>query len=182
MTEPAPPPSGSDGSTRQFTSDSAADYLFRSLHQQLVQLSAQTDLKGSILLTTSSVLIGLVAPQVINGDEVRWGAVLFLAFDAGALFAAVLAVFPASATLVGRGDPLYFAHAAQMRTPDYVDRILTIASTRESVYEAMARNLHEFSFYLHTGKFRYLRWSYALFLIGAIGGLVVEGVRAVLAA
>jgi hypothetical protein len=35
---------------------------------------------------------------------------------------------------------------------------------------------------MHHGKFRYLRWSYALFLVGAIGGLVVEGVRLAMAA
>lgn len=158
----------------------AADYFFRNLHQQLVQLSAQTDLKGSIMLTTSSLLIGLVAPQIVSDDGVRWGAVLFLLFDAGALLAAVLAVFPASAKLVGRGDPLYFAHAAQMTKDDYVDRMMAIAHTRQNVYEAMAANLHDFSYYMHRGKFRYLRWSYALFLIGAIGGLVVEGARLLL--
>jgi hypothetical protein len=158
----------------------AADYFFRNLHQQLVQLSAQTDLKGSIMLTTSSLLIGLVAPQIVIEDDVRWGAVFFLLFDAGALLAAVLAVFPASAKLVGRGDPLYFAHAAQMTKSDYVDRMMAIAHTRQDVYEAMAANLHDFSYYMHHGKFRYLRWSYALFLVGAIGGLVIEGARLLL--
>jgi hypothetical protein len=161
---------------------SAADYFFRNLHQQLVQLSAQTDLKGSIMITTSSLLIGLVAPQIVLADEVRWGAVFFLAFDAGALLAAVLAVFPASARLVGRPDPLYFAHAAQMRQDDYVAQMLDIAASRDTVYRSMAQNLHTFSYYMHHGKFRYLRWSYALFLAGAIGGLVVEGVRLAMAA
>lgn len=155
----------------------AADYFFRNLHQQLVQLSAQTDLKGSIMITTSSLLIGLVAPQIVLADEVRWGAAFFLVFDAGALLAAVLAVFPASARLVGRPDPLYFAHAAQMRRDDYVAHMLEIAASRESVYRSIAENLHTFSYYMHHGKFRYLRWSYTLFLVGAIGGLVVEGVR-----
>lgn len=155
----------------------SADYFFRSLHQQLVQLSAQTDLKGSIMLTTSSLLIGLVAPQILAGDEVRWGAVFFLLFDAGALLAAVLAVFPASAKLVGRPDPLYFAHAAQMDRGDYVDQVMAITESSESVHRALAGNLHTFSTYMHRGKFRYLRWSYALFLTGAIGGLVIEGLR-----
>lgn len=142
-----------------------------------MQLSAQTDLKGSIMLTTSSLLIGLVSAQVVENGVVRWGAVFFLLVDAGALLAAVLAVFPASAKLVGRPDPLCFAHAAQMRKDDYVEAMLEIAESRESVYAALAANLHDFSFSMHRGKFRYLRWSYALFLVGAIGGLIIEGVR-----
>jgi hypothetical protein len=155
----------------------AADYFFRNLHQQLVQLSAQTDLKGSIMLTTSALLIGLVTPQVVGEDGLRWGALVFLVFDACALLAAVLAVFPASARHVGRPDPLYFAHAAQMPKDDYVTAMLEIAADRERVYAAIASNLHDFSYYMHRGKFRYLRWSYALFLLGAIGGLVIEAAR-----
>jgi hypothetical protein len=159
----------------------AADYFFRNLHQQLVQLSAQTDFKGNIMLTVSAVLIGLVTPQAVTDGQVRWGAVLFLAFDAAALLAAVLAVYPASARRVGRPDPLYFAHAAQMTRDDYVEQMLTIAADRDAVYQAMAANLYSFSYYMHHGKFRYLRWSYALFLTGAIGGLLVEGTRMLLA-
>lgn len=104
--------------------NASADYFFRSLHQQLVQLSAQTDLKGSIMLTTSSLLIGLVVPQTVVDGQLRWGALFFLVFDAGALLAAVLAVYPASAKLLGRPDPLYFAHASQMRQSDYVDQMM----------------------------------------------------------
>lgn len=166
-----------DDVIRARTGHAAADYFFRNLHQQLVQLSAQTDLKGSIMITTSSLLIGLVSAQVVDAGAVRWGVVFFLLFDAGALLAAVLAVFPASAKLVARPDPLYFAHAAQMRKDDYVEAMLAIAEHRESVYAALAANLHDFSSYMHRGKFRYLRWSYALFLVGAIGGLLIEGVR-----
>jgi hypothetical protein len=154
----------------------AADYFFRNLHQQLVQLSAQTDLKGNIMLTISALLIGLVTPQAVVDGQVRWGVVHFLVLDVGALLAAVLAVYPASAKLVGRPDPLYFAHAAQMPREDYVKEMLTIAGDRDAVYAAVAANLHSFSFYMHHGKFRYLRWSYTLFLTGAIGGLLVEGV------
>ena len=153
----------------------AADYFFRNLHQQLVQLSAQTDFKGNIMLTISAVLIGLVTPQVVMDGQVRWGAIVFLGFDAAALLAAVLAVYPASARLAGRADPLYFAHAAQMSRDDYVEQMLTIAADRDAVYQTLAANLHSFSYYMHHGKFRYLRWSYGLFLTGAIGGLLIEG-------
>lgn len=158
----------------------AADYFFRNLHQQLVQLSAQTDLKGNIMLTISAVLIGLVTPQVVVNGDVRWGAIMFLTLDAAALLAAVLAVYPASARLAREPDPLYFAHAAQMSRDDYVEQMLEIAADRDTVYRAIAANLHSFSYYMHHGKFRYLRWSYGLFLTGAIGGLVVEGARLLL--
>jgi len=36
---------------------SSVDYLLRNAHQQLVQLSAQADLKASIMLTTSAVAL-----------------------------------------------------------------------------------------------------------------------------
>jgi hypothetical protein len=158
----------------------AADYFFRNLHQQLVQLSAQADLKGSIMITTSALLLGLVVPQVAPMGEVRWGAALFVLLDAGALLAAVLAVFPSGSKVVGRPDPLYFAHAAAMRREEYVEQMLTIASDRDAVYRAIASNLHTFSFYLSHGKFRYLRWSYGLLLVAVVAGLLVEAVTLLL--
>ncbi len=157
-------------------SHGAADYFFRNLHQQLVQLSAQADLKGSIMITTSALLLGLVLPQVAPGGELRVGAGLFVVMDAGALLAAVLAVFPSGSKVVGKPDPLYFAHAATLTRDDYVQQMLAIAADRDLVYRSIAENLHTFSYYLMRGKFRYLRWSYALLLVGVAGGLAIEAV------
>jgi hypothetical protein len=176
LAKPAPydaPPAGAG--------HASADYFFRNLHQQLVQLSAQADLKGSIMITTSALLLGLVVPRVATAGEVHWGAVLFVLLDVGALLAAVLAVFPGGSKVVGRPDPLYFAHAAAMSRDEYLDQMLTIAQDRDSIYRAVASNLHSFSFYLTHGKFRYLRWSYGLLLVGVVLGLLVEAVTTVVA-
>jgi hypothetical protein len=150
----------------------AADYALRNLQQHLVQLSAQADLKASIVMTVSAVLIGVGAARASN-DDLLWGLIGFVIVLAGALLWAVLAIVP------GKGGPrvlpdlFFFADIAAMSREEYSQRVTATLAEEGRLYRAMIDNLHDHAAFLVQHKYRYLRYSYAwfaaAFVVGALG-------------
>ena len=55
------------------------DYLLYGLQQQMTQLTGQADVKGSIIITASAIVISVSVTQ-FNVDELRWSLVTLVAF------------------------------------------------------------------------------------------------------
>ena len=72
---------------------SSVDYLLRNAHQQLVQLSAQADLKASIMLTTSAVALSFAFSRGHSSDTRPSLIILELGIFA-ALVCAILVALP----------------------------------------------------------------------------------------
>src|SRR5262245_66608667 len=71
----------------------SVDYVLRNTQQQLVALTGQADLKASIVITASSLVLSISATQW-DRESLRPG-LFFLAFGMlGALMSAILAVMP----------------------------------------------------------------------------------------
>src|SRR5215218_5126744 len=69
------------------------DYLLYGLQQQMTQLTGQADVKGSIIITASAIVISVSVTQ-FNVAELRWSLVTLVAFVLLALLSSVMAVFP----------------------------------------------------------------------------------------
>jgi len=156
----------------------ATDYMLRSVHEQLVQLSAQADLKASIVLTVCTIVLSLSFARSDDPRTSSWvlGAGLFVS-----LVAAILAVLPSMRTRRPREedvDLLFFAQFAQLERDRYEARMAEMMASDASVYGTMVRNIHNQGTYLMTHKYRYLRISYIGLLVAAFAGAVTElGVR-----
>ena len=156
----------------------ATDYMLRSLHEQLVQLSAQADLKASIVLTVCTIVLSLSFARSDDPRTSSWvlGAGLFVS-----LVAAILAVLPSIRMKRLRDedvDLLFFAHFSQLDRDRYESRMAEMMASDASVYGTMVRNIHNQGAYLMTHKYRYLRISYIGLLVAAFAGAVTEiGVR-----
>jgi len=163
------------------------DALLQTMTQDLVALSGQADLKASIMITASSIVVS-VSITATRYSQVRWSLVTLSVFAVAALANAILAVLPRHrSTRVGVGsppqpvNPLYFAHAATVGADDYVRQIAGICAADATVYEAITRQVHALSFHLEHRKFRHLRRAYAWFVTGfvaaGIAQLVILAVR-----
>ena len=69
------------------------DYVLRNVHQQLVALSSQADLKANIMITVTSILLSLSLTHLDSG-RLRWSAITFSGFLLLALVFALLSVLP----------------------------------------------------------------------------------------
>jgi len=150
------------------------DYLLYGLQQQMVQLTGQADVKGSIIITASAIVISVSVTQ-FNVDELRWSLVILVAFVLLALLASVMAVFPKFKIHPEPGDqlppgfsPFFLGHFSQIPKARYVELMADILRTGNTTYRVMVEDIYSQGYYMLKSKYRYLRFSYACFLIGFV--------------
>ena len=160
---------------------SAADYLLRNTHQQLVALSSQADLKANILITVSAILLSLIATRLDN-HELRPGLITLMVFLFLALLAAIVAILPKfrirpdRRVLPSDGDLLFFGHFARLPRDQYLSEMAEVLREDASVYRALVTNIHGQGVYLLGAKYRWLTLGYVFFLMGFLtGGSVLLG-------
>ena len=154
------------------------DYVLRNVHQQLVALSSQADLKANIMITVTSILLSLSLTHLDSG-RLRWSAVVFSGFLLLALVFALLSVLPKfpfpgqrKRDAESKPDLLFFNHVAAMPKDDYLREMAGVLQHDGTAYRALVNNLHNQSTYLLKAKYRYLTLSYATFLAGVIAATI----------
>jgi hypothetical protein len=157
---------------------SSADYVLRNVHQQLVAVSSQADLKANIMITVSSIMVSVAATRLDDSD-LRPGLVTLIAFLLVALVFAVVSVLPKFPIPGARSskrreavDLLFFGHFAELDAHRYEEEMAAVLRDDGSIYRALVGNLHNQGTYLLRAKYRYLFWSYFWFL----GGIAVAGI------
>lgn len=156
------------------TARSSVDTMLRNTQQQLVALSGQADLKASLLTTAAAVAASIAASQVGDRD-LGWAAGTLLVFLVAALLASVLAVFPKfqvhrepEGELPPHFNPLFFGHYARIPKDRYLSEMARVISDDDHLYRTIISDLYDQGVYLVSAKYRYLRLSYTLFLIGFV--------------
>jgi hypothetical protein len=154
------------------------DYLLVGLQQQMVVLTGQADLKGSIIITASSIVLSISATQ-FGDTELRWSLVTLLFFVLLALLSSILAVFPKFHIHPEPGDrlpagfsPFFFGHFSQITKERHVDLMADVLRDDGMTYRVMVEDVYEQGVYLLKSKYRFLRFSYASFLIGFLAASI----------
>ncbi len=152
----------------EITPRSSVDYALRNLHQSLVQLSSMADQKANIVLGASLIMITIIVGLASSNGITASMAVLGL-FAVGSSICALLAVMPSTGkNPQRRNNPFYFGDIAHLDDASYRELVEFSFQTDEHLYGEMLRDLREQSRVLQHGKFRYLRWSYGLFIVGLL--------------
>ena len=157
------------------------DHMVRQTRTHLVQLSSMADVKANMLLTASSVVVTLCLPHL--SDSPFQGALRFL--TGACLLTAVLAAWATVPRLHGSKKAsqedvhkqdfnlLFFGDFARMSFEDFEEAFEETLIDPSKTYEAQAKEIYSLGVFLARKKYRFVRWSYASFLIGVIGtGLV----------
>ena len=137
-----------------------------------VELSAMADSKASILMGATFVVFGL-AIEEISSNQATLPLVVLATFSFISTVLSVLAIRPK--LLKPPRDPgpntnlLFFGAFTGLPEDEYVDRIIAMMRTEESAYRAMARDLYQNGCVLQHKKYKYLSYSYTLFLTGLVG-------------
>jgi hypothetical protein len=156
----------------------SVDYLLSSARQQLTDLSAQADLKASIVITTSSLVLTLALSR-LNSDNYRVSLAVLALGVLGALVFAIIAVIPkfrigAGAVPEEEVNPLFFGHIANSDPERFTDEMMTMLQDDETIYRTILADIHAQSTYLIRAKYRWLRISYVLLLLAFVGAAVAR--------
>ena len=149
---------------RQFPPN--AVHLMRTTQTIHVQLSQMADQKASILMGATFVIFTITIGQAHNGRP----ALPMLILGGFAFFSAVFAVLAIlPATRVRKTGPvnlLFFGSFARLEQDDYVDRVLDVLDTDESVFRTMASDIYQNGTVLARKKYQLLGYAYRILLTG----------------
>ncbi len=156
-----------------------AIYLLQATQQHHVQISVMADVKASILITATSLI--LTAAVTFSQGNIRPGLLALMVGSFVSLVGALLAVLPAPyepSKAPRPGSPgfnlLFFGHFTQISADEYVERILDLTDSPEHVFATQARDIHELGTFLQHSKFRPLRFGYLAFLTGVAAAILAE--------
>jgi hypothetical protein len=162
----------------------AVDELLQSLHHALVTYTGQADLKANIVITTSSLVLTIVATRW-NDHSLRPGLTAVATGALLALLAAITVVIP-KFRLPGKGEvrhdfddhenPLFFGHFASMPRTRFVEIIAKIATDDAVLYETQAADIHDQGRYLVEKKYRHLRLAYVFLALAFFAGAVAQAI------
>ena len=155
------------------------DYVFpKEVHNLLVSaytgnmgLSAMADSKASILMGASFVVFGIAIGDIVQGD-VSLPILMLTLFSFGATLLGVLTVRPNRMPTV-KADPskvniLFFGSFTNISREDYIEQVIDVLSSEEETYRRMARDIYDHGCLLKADKYKWLYWSYTMFLIGLV--------------
>lgn len=154
------------------------DGLFRQTRLHHTQLSAMADVKASMLLTLSSLIITFSIGYLID-PILRWAVVVLIFFCILTILTAAYAVMP-KLDLKNHPDPksldknfLFFGNFINYDYETYLGVMEEIISDDYRVYEMQIREIYEQGLYLGRKKYLFIRYAFLSFITGVISSAAV---------
>ncbi|MCL6684656.1 Pycsar system effector family protein [Sphingomonas alba] len=143
-------------------------------------LSEMADNKASILMGASFVVFSLSIGDVATG-KASFPLLVLTLFSFAATVLGVLTVRP-NRLRKFKLDPnnvniMFFGSYANISREEYVEQMMKVLTSEEEVYKRLARDVYDHGCILRADKYRWLYWSYTLFLVGLVitfGALVLK--------
>ena len=160
----------------------SVDELLRNVQQALVAYTGQADLKANIVITTSSLVLTIVATRW-GEHSLRPGLSAVAVGTLLALLTAITVVAP-KFRLPSKSEvrthfepdenPLFFGHFASMPRDRFIETIAELAADDAVLYEAQVADIHDQGRYLIEMKYRHLRLAYTFLGLAFVAGAVVQ--------
>ncbi|MBT8398272.1 MAG: hypothetical protein HKO65_10850 [Gemmatimonadetes bacterium] len=158
--------------------------MFRTSYRTHLDLSALADNKANIMISINGIIISILMASVAQNIGFNRNLIFPSAVLAGfcllSLVYAVLAARPRvtrrETTLEevrsGRANILFFGNFTSLPEEDFVEGMEELVKDPQRTYTNMTRDIYGLGSVLET-KYRLLRVSYTLFMIGLILGVVL---------
>lgn len=159
------------------------DQMMRQTRHNLIQLSSMADMKSSMLLTLSSVVLTLAGRYVL--DPVFGTAVVVLGVCCLLTIGlATYAAMPKVPVIAGRDADVssprfnlfYFGDFVCMEYPDFERAMEEVMNDPSRTYEMQVREVYTLGRFLAQRKYRYLRLAYLAFLAGLVASTALVAV------
>jgi len=166
----------------------AIQSLYRIELRNHIKLSDIADTKANILLSVNAIIISLLLANLIpkldspSNSYLIYPTVIFVLFSIASMIMSVLATRPKVDNTnvvedeIKKKDTnfLFFGNFHNMELSDFKSKLRDIIKSKESIYDSLSMDLYYLGKVLQE-KYRLLRWTYTVFLIGVILSVIAFG-------
>lgn len=155
--------------------------MYRVTMRNHLKLSDIADTKANILLSVNAIIISLLLTNLIpkldnpSNDYLIYPTGIFVLFSVASMIMSVLATRPNITS--GEFDKedvknkkvnlLFFGNFHKMKLPDYEWAMEELVKDQKYLYSNLTKDLYFLGVVLNT-KYKLLRWTYTIFMIGMI--------------
>jgi hypothetical protein len=160
--------------------DRAMDNMFRITMNNHLQLSAMADAKANMMITVCALIMTLSLASINN--PLLQPAILSMGLTCVVtILFAVYATLPKLPPRISgdvnlRGPDfnlIFFGYFSQLDFQTYLREMEQVVNNRSIVYESLAKDLYDLGRVLGKRKYRYIRISYQVFMVGLVISMVV---------
>lgn len=149
-------------------------HLLRTTQQQHARLTSMADQKANILIGASLILLTFLSSQLFDG-RINPPFIALAATSTIAGIFAILVLLPRVKPVNVEGNEfnlLFFGHFTQLDDEEFHTRMQQTIANEHQTYSAMIRDIYGQGCLLKR-KYRYLKYSYEVFLTGWILAFVL---------
>jgi len=159
--------------------DRAMDNMFRIVLGNHLQMSMMADQKANMIITVCALILTLSIGRLQN-TGLFYTVIVMVLTCVATMFFAILATIPklpprltGQVDLRGRNfNLLFFGYFSQIDFETFFREIEVVVNDRNLVYESLAKDLYDLGLVLSNRKYKYIRISYQIFLVGLLLSLL----------
>lgn len=159
--------------------DRAMDNMFRIVLGNHLQLSMMADQKANMIITVCALILTLSLGRLQTAG-LFYTVIVLVVTCVASMFFAILATIPklpprltGQVDLRGRNfNLLFFGFFSQIDFDTFFREIERVVNDRNLVYESLAKDLYDLGLVLSNRKYKYIRISYQIFLVGLLVSLL----------
>ncbi|WP_422082034.1 Pycsar system effector family protein [Ulvibacterium sp.] len=169
--------------------DRGIQTLYRVTLRNHIKLSDIADTKANILLSVNAIIISLALANLVpkldnpSNDYLYYPTFIFIIFSIVSMVMSILATRPN----VTRGEftkedvrskkvnLLFFGNFHKMQLEQYNWAMMELIKDKEYIYKSLTKDLYYLGVVLER-KYRLLRWTYTIFMIGMILSVIAFGI------
>lgn len=169
--------------------DRGIQTLYRTTLRNHIKLSDIADTKSNILLSVNAIIISLALSNLIpkldnpSNDYLIIPTLIFIVFSIISMVLSISATRPnvTSGTFTKedvakkRVNLLFFGNFHRMKLTDYEEAIEVMLGDKDYIYRSLTKDLYFLGVVLER-KYRILRWTYTIFMLGMILSVIAFGV------
>lgn len=167
---------------KNWQSSRSAVAVMKNTKDYHMHLTTLSDQKASIVIAAASIIISVCISQLSQYEGILHIALIAVIISTGiALLFAILSVAPllkkAKKVLTTKDpdfNPLFFGHYTDVSLEEYTPHMISMLKDQDRMYGEMIKDLYQMGQVLKQRKFKYLSWSYRIFFLGILTGLVLS--------
>jgi len=169
--------------------DRGIQTLYRVTLQNHLKLSDIADTKANILLSVNAIIISMALANLVpkldnpSNDYLFYPTFLFIVFSVISMVMSIIATKPNITTgqfteeevNTKKTNLLFFGNFHKMKLEQYNWAMNELIKDKDYIYSSLTKDLYFLGVVLER-KYRILRWTYTVFMVGMIISVIVFGI------
>jgi predicted metal-dependent HD superfamily phosphohydrolase len=169
--------------------DRGIQTLYRVTLQSHIKLSDIADTKANILLSVNAIIVSMALANLVpkldnpSNDYLFYPTFLFIIFSVVSMVMSIIATrpnvtsgqFTEEEVKTKKVNLLFFGNFHKMKLEQYNWAMTELIKDKDYIYSSLTKDLYFLGIVLER-KYRILRWTYTVFMIGMIISVIVFGI------